>query len=193
MKLIFKLFLISMFAIILTGCSSSEESTTEAETETESSSEELENNESGLVMDDLAVVVDGLTVKVDDDVTEVLELLGDGYEYYEAVSCAYDGMDKTYTYNGGEVIITTLPIDGKDVVCEFYMTTDAYATAAGVKVGQTKADIEAAYGTGYTYENGQLTYWLGTVDDPKTPRLSFTLDENEVITSISIYSAKNSG
>ncbi len=45
----------------------------------------------------------------------------------------------------------------------------------------------------YTINDGVLTYWVGEKWNPKTPKLYFMLDEEDTITGISIFSAKNSG
>ena len=47
------------------------------------------------------------TVSIDQDMAEVLSALGEPKEYFEAESCAFEGMDKTYTYSG--FVITTRP------------------------------------------------------------------------------------
>ena len=44
---------------------------------------------------DPALTIDGVTFTPESAVADVLETLGEAYEYYEALSCVYDGMDKT--------------------------------------------------------------------------------------------------
>ncbi len=53
-------------------------------------------------------------------VEEALTALGDGYTYAEAVSCVYDGMDKTYTYP--DAVVYTYPDGGTDRLMELYCT-----------------------------------------------------------------------
>ena len=50
------------------------------------------------------------TVAVNDDMADVLSALGEPQSYFEAESCAFEGLDKTYTYSG--FVITTRP-DGE--------------------------------------------------------------------------------
>jgi len=144
-----------------------------------------------VLLSDLVLKINDLNVHVDDDVKPVIASLGDDYTFDEANSCAYKGMDKSFSYDG--IIISTLPIDEKDVICEIYITSDKYETSRGIKIGHERSDIEETYGKNYTLEDGVLTYWIGEENDPKSPKLYFTLDDENVITGISIFSAKNSG
>ena len=56
---------------------------------------------------------DGVTVSVDEDMAQVLTDLGEAQSYFEAESCAFEGLDKTYTYPG--FVITTRP-DGRMIM-----------------------------------------------------------------------------
>ena len=144
-----------------------------------------------VLLSDLVLKINDLNVHIDDDVKLVIASLGDDYTFDEANSCAYKGMDKSFSYDG--IIISTLPIDGKDVICEIFITSDKYETSRGVKIGQKKSYVENVYGENYTLEDGVLTYWIGEENNPKSPKLYFTLDDEDLITGISIFSAKNSG
>lgn len=144
-----------------------------------------------VVLSDLVLKINDLNVHVDDDVKPVITSLGDDYKFDEANSCAYIGMDKSFSYDG--IIISTLPIDSTDVICEVYITSDKYETSRGIKIGHKKSDIEEIYGKNYTLEDGILTYWIGEENNPKSPKLYFALDDENMIIGISIFSAKNSG
>ncbi len=144
-----------------------------------------------VTLGDLVLKINNLNVYVDDDVKPIVESLGNNYEFEEAISCAYKGMDKSFSYDG--IMISTIPIDNKDIICEIYVTNDKYETSRGIKVGLKKSDIEKTYGNDYTFEDSILTYWINDKGDPKSPKLYFALDENNIITGISIFSAKNSG
>lgn len=55
-----------------------------------------------------------------DAVLDALNGLGGEYEYAEAVSCVYDGMDKTYTYENA--VVYTYPDGDADRLMELYCT-----------------------------------------------------------------------
>ncbi len=84
------------------------------------------------------------TVSIDQDMVEVLSALGEPKEYFEAESCAFEGMDKTYTYSG--FVITTRPDGEKDFVNSIALTDDSVTTPEGLYIGSAAADITAAYG-----------------------------------------------
>ncbi len=87
---------------------------------------------------------DGYVLKLDADMAQVLEVLGKPTSYFEAASCAFDGLDKTYTYAG--FTITTRPDGDKDYVNDILLTDDTVATAEGVHIGSSISDVTAAYG-----------------------------------------------
>ncbi len=87
---------------------------------------------------------DSFEVKIDQDMSEVLKALGEPLKYFEAASCAFDGLDKTYTYNGFE--ITTRPDGDKDYVNSIILTDDSVTTAKGVYIGMKAEDVIAKYG-----------------------------------------------
>lgn len=64
----------------------------------------------------------------------------------EGISCMGDGYDRTYDY--GDYIVYTFADRAKtgDYVQEIDLVTDAYSTNAGIHVGSTREEVEAAYG-----------------------------------------------
>ncbi len=104
-------------------------------------------------------------VSIDQDMADVLAALGEPQSYFEAASCAFEGLDKTYTYPGFS--ITTRPEGDKDYVNSILLTDDSVTTPEGVYIGSTRADVTAAYGDGdgeaalsYTKGNTALTFIL---------------------------------
>lgn len=127
----------------------------------------------------------GVSVEVDGDMSAYLPALGDPASYFEAASCAFEGLDKVYTYNS--YVIKTYPQGSKDYVSEIILMDDSVTTAEGICIGSNAAAVEAAYGTNYT-ENGKMHVYtkdgmkLGLIieDDAVTSiqYRSTVLDEN---------------
>lgn len=88
----------------------------------------------------------GTSVSIDQDMAEVLAALGEPQSYFEAESCAFEGLDKTYTYSG--FVITTRPDGEKDFVNSILLTDDSATTPEGIYIGSSADDIKAAYGEG---------------------------------------------
>lgn len=92
----------------------------------------------------------------------LLDFLGEPASYFEAASCAFDGLDKTYTYAGLEVI--TYPNGEKDYVSSVRILDNSVSTPEGITIGSTREEVTAAYGADfqevgsqYVYEDGDAT------------------------------------
>lgn len=116
---------------------------------------------------------DNYVVSIDQDMSEVLSSLGEAQSYFEAASCAFEGLDKTYTYSG--FIITTRPDGDKDYVNSILLTDDSVTTPEGIYIGSSDADVRAAYGEDAGTLSGALCYTKGGTD------LNFILEDGKVI------------
>ena len=88
---------------------------------------------------------DKTKIAIDAEAGPILEALGKWSSYDESASCAFEGLDKIYTYDGFE--ITTYPLNGKDYIFLIDFYADTVATEEGVRIGSTKEAVVAAYGT----------------------------------------------
>ena len=91
---------------------------------------------------------------------ELTGKLGKEDAYFESNSCAFQGMDKVYTY--GSVVISTYPLENVDYVYTIELKDDTVETPEGIYIGASKADVEKAYGTptdttetAYIYAKGE--------------------------------------
>ena len=100
---------------------------------------------------------------------------GEPLNYAEIPSCAFEGIDKTYTYEHYE--ITTYPKDDKDYIYTIYFLDEEVKTEKGIKISDSLEDLIKTYG-----ENYQKTDNLYTYTNNKT-HLNFIV-ENDTITSI---------
>ncbi len=116
-----------------------------------------------------------ISIGVDMDAALVIQSLGEADSYFEAPSCAFQGIDKMYTYSHFE--IDTYPDGDTDKISMILFLDDLVSTPEGVCIGMSKEDMEKAYGTDYEVSSGFYRY---TKDNMK---LSFFI-ENEEITSI---------
>ena len=123
----------------------------------------------------------GIELKTDGDLTEYTSKLGEpSGGYYEAKSCAFEGMDKFYYYDS--VTLQGYQKDGNDKLYSITLMDDAVKTKEGVRIGDKKDKVLSAYGSDYTEADGQLLYESGNT------RLSFVMKDDEVQSII--YSVK---
>ncbi len=114
-------------------------------------------------------------VEIDAEATPIVQALGEPISYFEAASCAFEGLDKMYTYNSFEV--DTYPIEDKDYISAIIFKDDSITTAEGIAIGETKAGVEAVYGTDYEEQGSMLVYQKDGM------KLSFIFD-GDTVTSI---------
>lgn len=133
---------------------------------------------------DIALEIGGEIFYCGEDVTPILEKLGDDYEYSEAMSCAYDGMDKIFSY--ADYDIYTYPDGEIDRVSEISVYTDDAATPKGLRVGDTVERIEELYGTDYVERGITLVYEIPTKIEGAQSASLFMVVEDGVVESISI-------
>ena len=116
---------------------------------------------------------DDFAVKIDADMSGVLSALGEPLQYFEAASCAFDGLDKTYTYAG--YVILTRPDGKKDYVNSIQLTDDSVQTPEGAYVGMTADAVKGIYGDPAEETETLISY----VDGNAT--LNFILKDAKVI------------
>lgn len=117
-------------------------------------------------------LVGDVTVEVDGDAAPVIQALGEPVSYFEAASCAFEGLDKIYTYNGFE--IDTYPAKDKDLVSAIVLKDDSISTAEGICIGDSLEKLQQAYGEA-AQENGMLVY------EKDGMRLCFILQDDSII------------
>ena len=127
------------------------ESSQAAETTAEASESAKEAEITGFTF-----VAGDTVIAMNADVAPILEGLGEWENYAETTSCAFKGLDKTYSYPGFDLY--TYPLNGKDNVNSVYFVDDTVSTPEGINIGSTKEEMEAAYGTDYEEEFGAYTY-----------------------------------
>lgn len=135
--------------------------------------------------DDLSLTVHGVTVTAETPAADILSALGQDYDYAEAISCVYEGMDKTFDY--ADVTLYTYPDGETDRLMELYCTGDVQ-TAKGLGLGASKDDIVKCYGQGYTEAGSVLAYELPASAPENLPASLYFLLEKGRVTAIAITS-----
>ena len=114
----------------------------------------------------------GVSIAVDADVSGIISALGDADSYHEEKSCAFEGLDKVYTY--GSIEIDTYPDGDIDRVSSIIILDDLVKTPEGVSLYNTVDDMKAAYGSNYTEDTNLFVYEKGGM------KLRFIIKDNEI-------------
>ena len=184
-----KLVLVLMFALVMTGCgkdktedNGNENNSTVVENQNnqENQGSETKNDDktdTNKVTEPKGYVFEynGVKIGMDMEAAPIIAALGEADSYFEAPSCAFEGLDKTYSYGSFE--IDTYEQDGKDYISTVFFCDDLIETPEGVCLFETKADMINAYGEGFKEEFGMLVY------EKEGMKLKFILEGDE-ITSI---------
>ena len=153
--------LVLTFALTCVLCACGGESSKKIEGEVNTASEQTQEAESTVEEDGAsgykgyAYIQDDVVVEIDADAAPIIEQLGEPLSYFEAPSCAFDGVDKIYTYSSFE--IDTYPLEGKDFVSTITFKDDSITTPEGVGIGDAADKVKEVYGD-CTEEGGMLVY-----------------------------------
>jgi len=105
--------------------------------------------------------VGNVLIEMDQDITYVLSSLGEPPRgSVERPSCAFDGMDIIYGYDGFD-IYTYPKGDGNHVHTINFESDSPVTSEGGIYMGVNLQDVFDAYGTEYEYNNGMYTFTRG--------------------------------
>lgn len=172
MKKILAVILSLVIVFSLAGCGSGSSDSENADETAAAAENAAESTDDSLSGAGYVFVYNGVNVIIDAEADEIIEALGEYKSYYEAASCAFDGLDKIYTYDSFE--IDTYPTDDVDYISAVILKDDLVETAEGICIGSSLSEVEAAYGEG-SDDSGYLTY---EKDDMK---LCFILEDDVVV------------
>lgn len=99
----------------------------------------------------------GVSAGIHDDVSPLLDALGEWKNYSESPSCGFEGLDKVYLYDG--LRVTTYPDKSKDRIHSISILSDAYATPEGITVGSSEQDVISAFGEPTDRASSTLVYF----------------------------------
>ena len=101
-------------------------------------------------------IYNDIVMEMDAEASAVLEQLGEANSYFEAPSCAFEGIDKMYTYGSFE--LDTYPTGDKDYISAVIFKDDTITTPEGVGIGDSREKLTEAYGDGGSEEAGMIVY-----------------------------------
>jgi hypothetical protein len=114
----------------------------------------------------------GVKIPMNVDAAPIIEKLGKPANYFEAASCAFQGLDKVYTYSNFE--IGTYPKGDKDFISTVTFLDDTVETDQGICVGSTLDEVKDAYGKDFTNKGTSYEYRKGDT------KLTFIIEDDSV-------------
>lgn len=157
--------LILCMSVLSVGCSSSDGSSSDS-----AGSSPSVSAPTGAVTDGYEVTLKGVEIQMCADAAAVVEELGEEKSYFESESCAFEGLDKVYTYSGFK--LNTYPVGDQDYVLSVVFSDDTVETDEGIMIGSSKDEVLDAYGdpqeetdTSLIYEKNGTTLTIGLDGD----------------------------
>lgn len=94
---------------------------------------------------------------IDEPASAIVATLGEPMSYYEAASCAFEGLDKIYTY--ANLVVETYPGENDiDLTSCISLRDDTLTTMEGAMIGDSKEKIHDIYGDPTQDETTKWTY-----------------------------------
>ncbi|MHB8963597.1 MAG: hypothetical protein ACYC5K_10650 [Saccharofermentanales bacterium] len=140
----------------------------------DSSGASADASSSGSGMDDTGFVFvsGGALIAMHAPAAAILDQLGEPKEYFEAPSCAFQGIEKTYVYTSFSLY--TYELEGADHVASIVILDDSITTKEGVSIGDPLSKVTSVYGDGFVKSVGLYTY------ETKTMKLNFIVADDSV-------------
>lgn len=158
-------FIILILVLLQTGCGTAGGSQSNGNTDTKDSAVTA-----GYEFD-----YNGTAIHMNDKADKIVETLGKPMDYFEAPSCAFQGLDKIYYFSGFN--LSTYPGTDGDYISAIDFADDSVSTKEGITLGTARDIVVEAYGNDYAEDNGSLIYTKGGT------KLTFLM-ENDLVTSI---------
>ncbi|MHB1452341.1 MAG: hypothetical protein ACYCYM_00095 [Saccharofermentanales bacterium] len=118
-------------------------------------------------------VGEGVSIAMHAPAAPLLEQLGEPKEYFEAPSCAFQGIEKTYVYTSFSLY--TYELEGADYVASIVILDDSITTKEGVSMGDPLSKVTSVYGDGYVKSVGLYSY------ESDVMKLNFLIEDDAVI------------
>lgn len=137
---------------------------------TRGDSSDVQKTDKKGTVESYALKVDNKEIKLGEVFSR--EKCGQELQYSEVASCAFDGLDKTYTYENYEI-----KTGSQDKITSIYFIDEGVSTTEGVKITDSYDKMVQVYGNNFKNDGNKYAYTKGNAS------IEFMV-ENEVITGI---------
>ena len=152
----------TLMAVAFAACGSSEKTITGDVNNASSAAQAVEETADSTAAESAAKAsgyvfeAKGVTIRTEEEAAAVIDALGEPSSYFEATSCAFGDLDKTYTYPGFE--LDTYSMEGVDYVSAVIILDDSVATPEGLTIGDDAAKVAELYGEATSVDGDMLVF-----------------------------------
>ncbi len=187
MKKLLIIVLILLMGVVFIGCGQADDGVTvdpnanvpDTGDETPEDNKTEDNQTQAEQSDNLYYETNGVQIHTYDLADDVFTSIGKANGTFEAPSCAYQGSDFFYYYDGFQ--LTVNEVDGADHVTIIMIVDDTVAIPQGVKIGDTEETMLQMMGDDYTNKNGLYEFVSGNTT------LQIQVKEGSVVSIMYVY------
>ena len=110
---------------------------------------------------------------LDSEIETAIEILGEPLTIHETPSCAFDGMDRIFTFD--DLYIHTYPVGDKNLIQVIRFRTDNITTGEGFRLGYTFDTVTEILGNDYTRDFDMVVF------TKENTSLVFSLQDNIIM------------
>ena len=110
-------------------------------------------------IDGFTLLFSGFLIYMDQNMNEVLDALGEPMGVFEAPSCAFDGIDRIFSYPG--IQIHTYPEEDEDFVHTISLRDDSISIYGDIRLGSSWDLVREHFGTNYEQDFNMFTFTRG--------------------------------
>ena len=129
------------------------------------------------------VIVADTTFMMADDATNMKSTLGEAKDYFEQASCAFEGLDRIYTYE--DIIVTTFEDGETEKIYSIEFLTANAKTSEGTTVGDSIDTIKEKHGDALQNVEGTDIYEVK--DDSAKQMITYYTDGEKVDSVVVTY------
>ena len=122
---------------------------------------------------DYTFTAGGADIAVGDDIDSIAARAGECNGFSSSPSCAGDGADEMYVYNGYRIFVFRAGDTCR--ITSIELTNDTVRTREGIRIGDSRSAVIAAYGESYSLSGNRMIY------RGKNATLQFFLKDGKVL------------
>lgn len=175
------LLLLAIVMAALCACGAGEQK--QAEPRESAAEESAPEQSEAAAAGELRFAAQGVAFGIFDEAGPVLEKLGEPLASFETESCAYEGLDYVYDYDGFEISVNEL--DGALRITAISLLDDSVATPQGLRIGMPLQEALDAMPMDYREEGRAYRFLSGDVS------LTLRVNNGGEIVAIDYFPADN--
>ncbi|MBO4452840.1 MAG: hypothetical protein J5793_02790 [Clostridia bacterium] len=156
MKNFIILAVLAILCLALVACGNGNQTVSETSGEANSAAAESGSGQTVNELKGFYFAVGDTKIYINADMAPIREALGEPAAYQESESCAFQGLDKVFSY--GSYWIRTYPKDGVDYVLSVELKDDTVSTAEKLYIGDSVDKVKEIYGEPTVTNENSLVY-----------------------------------